>query len=317
MSNQPSSAMIEASRWYAKLASGEVHAVDIRAWEAWKAADEKHEQAWQQLEDVNQQFKQIPPQIGLKTLSLPTNQNRRFALKQLSIFMIAGTAAYYAYREQPWRELTADYKTALGEQTEVILADGTSLYLNTDSAVNVYFSAHERLIELVKGEVLIETAHEQSAVYRPFKVKTQHGFATALGTRFTVHHQPQLSTVSVFEGAVKVNPKNNPENSIILQAGQSTDFSATTVSAVTKAKSTELAWIKGILAVYAMPLDAFLAELSRYRKGVLRCDPAVAHLLISGAFPIQDTDAVLAKLTRTLPVKVEFFTRYWVNVRAT
>ncbi len=306
--------MIEASRWYAKLAAGETNAAEIKSWESWKAADENNQRAWQQLEEVNQQFKQISPQIGLKTLSLPVDSGRRYALKQMAIFLAAGTVGYYGYREQPWRELVADYKTAVGEQREIMLADGTTLYLNTQSAVKIHFSEQERLIELIKGEILIETGHEKLAVYRPFKVSTQHGLATALGTKFTVRDHIQYTKVSVFDGAVKIAP-NDSNNTIILKAGESADFTTAKISAISKAKLTESAWSKGILAVYAMPLSEFITELSRYRKGILRCDPAIAHLRISGSFPTQDTDAILAKLTRTLPVKVESFTQYWINIR--
>jgi transmembrane sensor len=316
MNDQPNSAMIEASRWYAKLASGEADNIEIQSWELWKASHEDNQRAWQQLEDVNQQFKQILPKIGLKTLSLPVNNSRRFALKQMAVFVVAGTAGYFTYQEQPWRELVADYKTAVGENREVVLADGTSMYLNTNSAVKIHFSEQERLIELIKGEVLIETGHEESVNYRPFIVSTQHGFATAMGTRFIVRDHEQYTKVSVFEGAVRINPKDNQVKTVILQAGESVEFTAGKVSSPTKAKSTESAWAKGVLAVYAIPLGEFVTELARYRKGILRCDPTIAHLLISGSFPTQDTDAVLEKLTRTLPVKIESFTRYWVNIRS-
>ena len=55
-----------------------------------------------------------------------------------------------------------------------------------------------------------------------------------------------------------------------------------------------------------MRLDAFAAELGRYRPGLLRCDPAVAPLRVSGAFQLHDTDAVLAALPATLPVSVRY-----------
>ncbi|MOA40347.1 fec operon regulator FecR [compost metagenome] len=70
-----------------------------------------------------------------------------------------------------------------------------------------------------------------------------------------------------------------------------------------------------MLVVSRMRLDDFLAELGRYRRGRLGCDPAVAHLLVSGAYPLADTDRVLAALTSSLAVQVHFLSRYWVTVR--
>jgi len=63
-----------------------------------------------------------------------------------------------------------------------------------------------------------------------------------------------------------------------------------------------------------MPLGRFLAELSRHRPGVLRCDPAVAALELTGVFPLADTDRVLTALQQSLPIKVHSLTRYWVTV---
>ncbi|MET0609860.1 MAG: iron dicitrate transport regulator FecR, partial [Pseudomonas caspiana] len=57
-----------------------------------------------------------------------------------------------------------------------------------------------------------------------------------------------------------------------------------------------------------------LAELGRYRPGMLRCHSAVAELKVSGAFSLRDTDASLRLLNDTLPISVSNMTRYWVTV---
>jgi transmembrane sensor len=49
---------------------------------------------------------------------------------------------------------------------------------------------------------------------------------------------------------------------------------------------------------------------------VLRCDPAVAALRISGAFPITDTDLALEALQSAFALDVQRRTRYWVTVTA-
>ena len=61
-------------------------------------------------------------------------------------------------------------------------------------------------------------------------------------------------------------------------------------------------------------LDRVIAELARYRRGHLSCDPAVAGLRVSGSFPLNDTDRALALLSQTLPVRLQGFTRYWLQI---
>jgi transmembrane sensor len=76
------------------------------------------------------------------------------------------------------------------------------------------------------------------------------------------------------------------------------------------------AWADGMLVAAHMRLADFLAELGRYRRGQLNCDPKVADLLISGTYPVDDSERVLDLLAVSLPVRIKRFTRYWVTVEA-
>ena len=53
---------------------------------------------------------------------------------------------------------------------------------------------------------------------------------------------------------------------------------------------------------------------SRPDSGRTGWDPAVAGLPVSGAYPLQDTDRILAAIAETLPVSLQKITRYWVRV---
>lgn len=78
-----------------------------------------------------------------------------------------------------------------------------------------------------------------------------------------------------------------------------------------RASQAQPAGVVGMLDL--TPFD-FIREVGRHRAGVLRCDPAVADLRLTGAFPLDDTDRVLEGLEQTLPVTVRGFTPYWVTV---
>lgn len=98
----------------------------------------------------------------------------------------------------------------------------------------------------------------------------------------------------------------------IVQAGEQAQFTARAIEPLTALEDGDGAWTDGMLVAVDMRLDAFLAELSRYRRGYLRCDPAVAALRVSGTYPLGDVDAILAVLPHALPVTS--VTRYWVSV---
>ncbi|WP_295176418.1 hypothetical protein [Variovorax sp. SCN 67-20] len=101
-----------------------------------------------------------------------------------------------------------------------------------------------------------------------------------------------------------------------MPAGSRVRFGPASVGALNRADERAAAWTDGTLVVERMRLADFLGELGRYRGGVLRCDPEVGGLLVSGAFPLADTDAVLAMLEETLPVRLRSMSRYWVTVAA-
>lgn len=72
----------------------------------------------------------------------------------------------------------------------------------------------------------------------------------------------------------------------------------------------------GVLVAESMPLGDLVAELARYRRGILRCDPAVAGLRAIGIYSLRDTDRALDNLARSLPVSVRRLTPWWVTVQS-
>jgi len=101
-----------------------------------------------------------------------------------------------------------------------------------------------------------------------------------------------------------------------LPVARQLSFSATSVSEAKPLDANSGAWADGMLVAAHMRLGDFLEELGRYRRGQLHCDAKVADLLISGTYPLDDSERILDLLQISLPVKVRRFTRYWVSVEA-
>lgn len=73
-------------------------------------------------------------------------------------------------------------------------------------------------------------------------------------------------------------------------------------------------WDEGVIVASDMRLDAFVAELRRYRPGLITLSPEVSALRLSGVFPLDDTDRILQSLVQVLPVRVHVPVRYWVRI---
>ncbi|TNC78077.1 DUF4880 domain-containing protein [Janthinobacterium lividum] len=322
MSSQLDSAPIapavlqRAAEWMARLWAEDASAADADACAAWRAAHPEHERAWARLQRFALQFDALPRDVTRNALAPAPRHaaGRRRALQLLGLIAAGGGTALLAHESGLWQRAASDYRTAVGETRAITLADGTQVVLDTASAIDVRYGANERRIVLRAGAILVTSAHETAPIYRPLLVATPQGTATALGTRFSVRLDDGESRVAVFQGAVALQPMQDGATSLHLQAGQQAGYTRLEVQDVTNVENSAAAWADGSLVAERMRLDELLAELGRYRHGVLRCDESIAGLRVTGVYSLRDTDRSLANLAASLPVQLAYRTRYWVSV---
>lgn len=299
-----------AARWYARLRSDIATDSDRAAWNAWLNADPVHRQAWQRMVDVGEQMASVPGSLAAPALR-GADRSRRQVLRSVLVLASAGSLGWLGWRSEISSHLFADFRTAVGERREFRLADGSALRLNTDTSVNLRFDGRQRVLDLLRGEIQVTTAVDP--LQRPFKVLARHAEVLALGTRFIVRSDEQGGGVAVLEKAVEVRSAG-AGSTVRVEAGQSLDFDGRSLGVVRRNDASVGAWQQGSIIAINRPLAELLVDLSRYRPGVLRCDPRIAQLKISGAFPIDDTDLALAALESGFSLRITRYSRYWVDV---
>jgi transmembrane sensor len=303
-----------ATAWMARLWADDVSAEDHANCLRWRAEHPHHELAWTRLLGFEQKLNSVPAAVARHSLAepeAPDSLNRRRTLRLLGLLVAAGGLTYGARRTDAWQLASAGHSTRTGEIREVVLPDGTRLVLGSASAIDVQFDDHQRLILLRAGEVFIATAPSP----RPFRVQSRQGVFQALGTRFSVRQCDDDSCqLAVLEGAVRVQPDHGPAARV--EAGQGATVSRDKVQPTAAVTDRSIAWVKGLLIADGTRLDELIAELARYRPGVLRCAPEVATLRVSGVLHLENTDLALNNLAAALPIQVVRRTRYWVTVSA-
>ena len=301
----------QAAQWYVRL-QDQGGALEQLHWQAWVAQNPEHLEAWQYVQRVSQRF--APLQEQAHGASRALRSSRRQTLKTLLVLCAGSTLAWGAWRNTalPRRVggWSADYATTSGETRDTLLADGSHVWLNALSALDVRFDVAQRLLHLRFGEVLIDTAKDAK---RPFLVETEHGRMQALGTRFSVLQGNDHTQLNVFEGRVQVTTQD--QHVRILEAGQQVSFTRDGFTPTASASPAREAWSRGVLLADNLPLGQLIAELNRYRPGHLGCDPAVAHLPVMGSFPLMDSDHALHLLQAALPVRVDRLMPWWATVR--
>lgn len=300
--------LAEAAEWFAVLRGEDVTANDWRHWKQWLHADPIHRRAWARVERIEQRFQVLPAEPARAALGA-AGDGRRRALKVLAGVAIGGPVLWQLVPVTEWR---ADYHTAVGEIREIKLADGTRAWLNTATALNVDYDRDRRRLKLLTGEILVETAPDPQPVPRPMLLETSQGAVQPLGTRFRVHDQQGRIAVSVYRGSVSVQPAGARPR--VLGAGRQTRFTRNVVEAPTPVSRKFPDWQRRLLVANEMPLNVFLDEVGRYRRGYLGYDPAVSRLTLVGAYPLGDTERILDAVADTLPVRIRRITPWWVRI---
>ncbi|WLH16015.1 FecR domain-containing protein [Pseudomonas simiae] len=300
----------QAAQWYVRL-QDHGSALEQLRWQAWVAQNPEHLAAWQYVQRVSQRF--APLQEQAQGASRALRSSRRQTLKTLLVLCGGSALAWGSWRNTALPRLvggwSADYATTSGETRDTLLADGSHVWLNALSALDVRFDAAQRLLLLRFGEVLIDTAKDAR---RPFLVDTEHGRMQALGTRFSVLQGDDHTQLNVFEGRVQITTQDRHVR--IIEAGQQVSFTRDGFKPTATASQAREAWSRGVLLADNLPLGQLITELNRYRPGHLGCDPAVAQLPVMGSFPLKDSDHALHLLQAALPIRVDRPLPWWVSV---
>ena len=296
----------DAKYWVVRQHSGEMTAAERKEFESWLQADESHRHAYNRAVGFWRQFDEF------KTVSFSArDQARRYRTSTLAhrpfvqfafgLLLIVGAAAFVqSIRQEQSLQL---YSTMKGEHRAFVLADGSQMELNTDSRVRIAYSNNARILYLDRGEALFTVARDDR---RPFEVIAGPGRIVDLSTRFVVHRQSELVSVTVVEGAVTVTAGQN--DPIRLARGDQTSYSWTgELGPVAQVDvEAELAWRDNRLVFAETHLVDVMAELASYYPiSYSFSDARLAELKVSGSFTIGDLSSLLRTLEATLPVHIQ------------
>lgn len=224
-------------------------------------------------------------------------------------FLSASTAVHYE-----------TYVTAVGEQSSVLLPDGSVITLNTDSRLIVAYSETARVVQLQRGEIHIDVAEDSA---RPLSVVAGDRIVQAIGTSFSVEiTQDDRIEVIVTEGKVVVGidptgvqarndadvrksrivapPVLEESDGLAVEAGEElifgTDADVVVPMSVNELE-VKLSWLEGRLIFRSEPLEKALAEVERYTTvEFVLLDEKLKTKRVSGRFRAGDVDALLLSL---------------------
>ncbi|MGG2396703.1 FecR family protein [Pseudomonas sp. SH1-B] len=284
--------------------------------DAWKRRDPQHAAAAERLQVFVGQMAALRPQKASVHAALDAAQRSRKprgkGAGRALLMLAALLPAWALWRSELPAYLLADLRTAPAQWLQQQLPDQSQLTLNGNSAVDIQFDAKQRRIRLLRGEVLVEVAHDPA---RPFIVETEQGQMQALGTRFVVSRQDGVTLLTMLESRVVARAAVAPA-SLEVGAGEQARITRGDVQRSTSVdtRSVENAWRHHQLVVRDQPLPEVLEQLARQFPGHVQYDSqALADLRVTAVLPLDDSRRALALLAEVLPLQVEQYTP-WLQV---
>jgi transmembrane sensor len=306
--------MDEALAWFARLRNGRIDPAERSAFETWRSADPEHAEAYARAERLwkSQELSAALARFAEEAMRPPTRRRchlrpRRWAAAA-TILLLVGWSLLASGIVHRWR---ADYTTLAGEQRHITLTDGSSLTLNTDSALALDFSEAERAVRLLSGEAYFEVAPDSA---RPFVVRAGAASIRVVGTRFSVSAGDE-TTVKVESGVVACSSGRG--ESVEVRRGQQLGLSSGGIaSPVPFDTNRAFAWLKGRLLFKDQPLAQVLAEVDRYHPGaIFIANPVLARTPVTGNYKLGDTAAIVRSLAEATGGHVSAVSKYLIIVR--
>lgn len=204
-----------------------------------------------------------------------------------SIAIILSVSIYFILKNNHVEYVTIS--TDYGQRDTVLLADGSTIYLNARSQISFpkQFNRRKREVTLA-GEAFFEVAKNPQ---QPFEVTTHVVRTTVLGTSFNIQaFAKENVTVTVATGRVKVSiPKTANKAELVLTPNQQAIYDAQNGSLEHRRNvktNPYLAWKEGYIQFDNTPLDEAIVTLKKwYDVDITLANPQLAKCKISGKYP--------------------------------
>lgn len=296
--NEPTRETIEAAAvWQAQMGDENRSDDDRVAFREWISAHPSHRLAYDRMTVLAGGAVHDPAQNG----ETRRRARRRIAIPVALLLGSLVASAWWAADRPDIRSRLAEDRTAIGQQERIAFGAGDRVTLDSESAADIDEALRE--VRLWRGAVMAEVKAGAAA---HFTVRTPQGTARALGTRYSVRVDGDVTTVRVIESRVEACAALGDRACVTLGPGQSATLDGAGAHRGANVDPVgESAWAAGLLIADDRPLAAVIDELNRYRQSKVRYSPAdIAGLRISGTFALTDTDRALKSISAALPVTV-------------
>lgn len=229
----------------------------------------------------------------------------------LFIPLMIGIAYLVTVRNHTLSTTYQETSTPYGAQSQITLADGSKVWLNSGSKLRypMSFSGNERVVNLT-GEGYFQVESDKT---HPFIVKTADISVRATGTAFNVCAYKTDSVVSVVLAHGKVSTNLSKIHQLVyLEPNQKLDYNKITGKYSINDCSTYqwCSWKDGILMFKDVPLEYIFKRLGQlYNIDFEIADPSLKSQVYCATFQGEPLDEILQLLQISAPIECKELTQ--------
>ena len=314
--------LVEASEWMAKIDKG-LSDEDTEAISIWMSTDPRNKERlfsmarmWDKM-DALARLSEVFPRISGAAPHPIQQVSRRFAMAAsfVVIFVVGAAGALInqlsdSSLSEP-ASVAATYETAIGGTSTIELADRSVITLNTNSRATVDFSVRHRIVQLERGELHIDVAHDPT---RLLSVVAAGRVVQAVGTSFSVRiDDSQRVEVLVADGRVQIGvrepgtadtdpsgPAKETANKLLISQAERVVLNSGKEAVEVLAPEeieVQLSWRSGNLVFRGESLATAVSEVGRYTsvEFVIK-NEELRRVRVAGLFKTGDVAGFLSSL---------------------
>jgi len=295
----------EALEWFSRLRQPGCDERERQAFGQW-CQDPLNAHAYAELEACWQQLQAPPARPRPRMLKVRSSY---FGKALAALFLLVLGVLAYLYWPLMQR-VACELHTDVGERRSTRLADGSTLHLDSASAMNVDLRGRTRQLHLVQGQVYLEVVLDGRAM----EVQVDDARIQVFGTRLMVARHADHDELVVLNGKAMVIQGGDQR---LVSTGERVTFTEARINPVQKAdvKAAE-AWRSGQLRASEMPLGQVIERLASYQgRRVWLMDEQTAYRRVSGDFNLDRPGETLEALAAEQHLQLYGVLGQWLIVR--
>ena len=305
----------------AKIVSNSASETEIKAFNNWLESSEDNQKLythikilWDSLPDTNKRIEFDESDAKGKIISKIRQQHKKTVLPKARFWIPAAASVLLLlsilYIILKPGEIGPDpiyYHTSQNEVLDIVLPDGSKVWLNTNSSLELSnsFDKQQRKVKL-RGEAYLEISRNEE---KAFKVLTGRTTTKVLGTSFYLKsYDKEKVLLIVTNGKVKFYKNFQPQKGIVFSAGDKGEYLAIS-NEILKEKNSDinyLSWKTGILTFSDTPLSEVCTILTNHFKVPVKSNIEDSDFSITGTFKNENLEDILTTISITLDIKISY-----------